>query len=249
MFQGKGIIMKPVLQVRDLCRNRILHNISFDLMPGELLAVMGPSGSGKSTLLYNTAGLDQADAGEVRLQDTVLTALSEDDKARLRLEKMGFVFQQMNTIPGLSLEENIVLPGIQAQGKRQKAKVKEKARRLMKELGLEGLETRQAQQVSGGQLQRACICRSLINDPVVLFADEPTGDLNRQAAQEVMDTLVNLDRQGMSILMVTHDSKTASRCDRILYLQDGEIKDQLHLERDDADREQRVNDWLMQRGW
>lgn len=226
--------MKPVLQVRDLCRNRILHNISFDLMPGELLAVMGPSGSGKSTLLYNTAGLDQADAGEVRLQDTVLTALSEDDKARLRLEKMGFVFQQMNTIPCLSLEENIVLPGIQAQGKRQKAKVKEKARRLMKELGLEGLENRQAQQVSGGQLQRACICRSLINDPVVLFADEPTGDLNRQ---------------GMSILMVTHDSKTASRCDRILYLQDGEIKDQLHLERDDADREQRVNDWLMQRDW
>nr|WP_281790901.1 ATP-binding cassette domain-containing protein [Faecalibaculum rodentium] len=88
---------------------------------------MGPSGSGKSTLLYNTAGLDQADAGEVRLQDTVLTALSEDDKARLRLEKMGFVFQQMNTIPCLSLEENIVLPGIQAQGKRQKAKVKEKS--------------------------------------------------------------------------------------------------------------------------
>jgi len=127
--------------------------------------------------------------------------------------------------------------------------VKEKASRLMKELGLEGLENRQAQQVSGGQLQRACICRSLINDPVVLFADEPTGDLNRQAAQEVMDTLVNLNRQGMSILMVTHDSKTASRCDRILYLQDGEIKDQLHLERDDADREQRVNDWLMQRDW
>ena len=249
MFQGKGIIMKPVLQVRDLCRNRILHNISFDLMPGELLAVMGPSGSGKSTLLYNTAGLGQADAGEVRLQDTVLTALSEDDKARLRLEKMGFVFQQMNTIPGLSLEENIVLPGIQAQGKRQKAKVKEKARRLMKELGLEGLESRQVQQVSGGQLQRACICRSLINDPVILFADEPTGALNRQAAQEVMDTLVNLNRQGMSILMVTHDSKTASRCDRILYLQDGEIKDQLYLERADADREQRVNDWLMQRGW
>lgn len=241
--------MKPVLQVTDLCRNGILHNISFDLHPGELLAVMGPSGSGKSTLLYNTAGLDQADAGEVRLQDTVLTSLSQDEKARLRLEKMGFVFQQMNTVPGLSLEENIVLPGIQAQGKRQKAKVKEKARRLMKELGLEGLENRQVQQVSGGQLQRACICRSLINDPVILFADEPTGALNRQAAQEVMDTLVNLNRQGMSILMVTHDSKTASRCDRILYLQDGEIKDQLYLERADADREQRVNDWLMQRGW
>ena len=241
--------MKPVLQVTNLCRNDILHTISFDLLPGELLAVMGPSGSGKSTLLYNIAGLDQADAGEVRLQDTLLTDLSPDEKARLRLEKMGFVFQQMNTVPGLSLEENIVLPGIQAQGKRQKAKVIEKARALMKELGLEGLESRQAQQVSGGQLQRACICRSLINDPVILFADEPTGALNRQSAQEVMDTLVSLNRQGMSILMVTHDSRTASRCDRILYLQDGEIKDQLHLDRNDADREQKVNAWLMQRGW
>ena len=241
--------MEGLLRTEKLSKDSILHGISFEMKQGEMLGIMGPSGSGKSTLLYLAAGMDQPSGGKVWLSETEITGLKEDEKSRLRLHRMGFVFQQMNTIPGLSLEENIVLPGIQAQGKRQKAKVKEKARRLMKELGLEGLESRQVQQVSGGQLQRACICRSLINDPVILFADEPTGALNRQAAQEVMDTLVNLNRQGMSILMVTHDSKTASRCDRILYLQDGEIKDQLYLERADADREQRVNDWLMQRGW
>lgn len=241
--------MNPVLEVHDLCRGTILHHISFELDSGELLAIMGPSGSGKSTLLYNTAGLDSPDEGTVILQNTELTSLGETEKAHLRLTRMGFVFQQMNTVPGLSLEENIVLPGLQAHTRRQKQQVYEKARNLMKQLSLEGLENRQVQQVSGGQLQRACICRSLINDPVILFADEPTGALNRQASEEVMDELVRLNRKGMTILMVTHDMKTAACCDRILFLQDGQIQDELRLDRTDPERESRVNDWLISHNW
>ena len=241
--------MNPVLQINDLCRDQILHHISFEMETGEMLAIMGPSGSGKSTLLYNAAGLDRPDGGQIRLNNTELSALSEDDRAKLRLTQIGFVFQQMNTVPGLSLEENIALPGIQAQSRRSKKQVYQKARILMKQLGLEGMEDRQVSQVSGGQLQRACICRSLINEPHILFADEPTGALNRQASKEVMDELVKLNRRGMSILMVTHDSKTAACCDRILYLQDGQIQDELRLGRQDAQREARVNDWLASHGW
>ena len=248
--------MKPVLQVRDLCRNRILHNISFDLMPGELLAVMGPSGSGKSTLLYNTAGLDQADAGEVRLQDTVLTALSEDDKARLRLEKMGFVFQQMNMMANLNLLDNILLPAVQAnkgRGRKSKEELNLQARMLMEKLGITGLENRRITQVSGGQLQRACICRSMINEPEILFADEPTGALNKSAAGEVMEELVKLNREGTMILLATHDSRVASSCDRIIYLLDGQISAELTLGKSMAgtekQREEKTAEWLMEMGW
>lgn len=241
--------MKPVLKVTDLSKSDILHHVSFELNPGELLAIMGPSGSGKSTLLYNTAGLDQPDGGEVWLQNKELTALSEDEKADVRLKEFGFVFQQMNTVPGLSLEQNIALPGLQNKDRRQKQEVYHRARELMAQLSLDGLENRNAQQVSGGQLQRACICRSLINNPVVLFADEPTGALNRQATDEVMKELVKLNRKGMSILMVTYDNKTAALCDRILYLEDGQIKDQLSLGRQESHREQRVNEWLTKHGW
>lgn len=241
--------MNSVLKVSDLCREKILHHVSFEMEAGELLAIMGPSGSGKSTLLYNTAGLDCPDSGKVILENTELTALDEDEKAQLRLTKMGFVFQQMNTVPGLSLKENIALPGLQAHSRRQKQKVHEKVKDLMRQLSLDGLEDRQVMQVSGGQLQRACICRSLINDPVILFADEPTGALNRQASEEVMNELVRLNRKGMSILMVTHDPKTAAQCDRILYLQDGKIQDELRLERAEPEREKRVNRWLMNQGW
>ena len=241
--------MNPVLQVNNLCRDQILHEISFEMEAGEMLAIMGPSGSGKSTLLYNAAGLDTPDGGSVRLNNKELSALNEEERAKLRLTKIGFVFQQRNPAPGLSLEENSALPGIQAQSRRGKKQVYQKARALMKQLGLEGMEKRQVSQISGGQLQRACICRSLINEPLILFAYEPTGALNRQASKEVMDELVKLNRRGMSILMVTHDSKTAACCDRILYLQDGQIQDELSLRREDMQREANVNNWLARHGW
>ena len=248
--------MKKLLRVENLSKEQILHQISFDMEPGEMLAVMGPSGSGKSTLLYNVAGMDQPTAGQVWLGDVEITRLSEDEKARLRLHRMGFVFQQMNMMTNLNLLDNILLPAAQAnrgKGRKSKEELRLRARTLTEKLGITGLEQRRITQVSGGQLQRACICRSMMNEPKILFADEPTGALNKSAAGEVMEELVKLNREGTTILMVTHDSRIASRCDRIIYLLDGQISAELKLGKSVAgtekQREEKVARWLMEMGW
>ena len=248
--------MKKLLRVENLSKEQILHQISFDMEPGEMLAVMGPSGSGKSTLLYNVAGMDQPTAGQVWLGDVVITELSEDEKARLRLYHMGFVFQQMNMMANLNLLDNILLPAAQAnrgKGRKSKEELRLRAQTLMEKLGITGLEQRRVTQVSGGQLQRACICRSMMNEQKILFADEPTGALNKSAAGEVMEELVKLNREGTTILMVTHDSRIASSCDRIIYLLDGQISAELKLGKSVAgtekQREEKVARWLMEMGW
>ena len=248
--------MKKLLRVENLSKEQILHQISFDMEPEEMLAVMGPSGSGKSTLLYNVAGMDQPTAGQVWLGDVVITELSEDEKARLRLYHMGFVFQQMNMMANLNLLDNILLPAAQAnrgKGRKSKEELRLRAQTLMEKLGVTGLEQRRVTQVSGGQLQRACICRSMMNGPKILFADEPTGALNKSAAGEVMEELVKLNREGTTILMVTHDSRIASSCDRIIYLLDGQISAELKLGKSVAgtekQREEKVARWLMEMGW
>ncbi len=248
--------MKKLLRVENLSKEQILHQISFDMEPGEMLAVMGPSGSGKSTLLYNVAGMDQPTAGQVWLGDVVITELSEDEKARLRLYHMGFVFQQMNMMANLNLLDNILLPAAQAnrgKGRKSKEELRLRAQTLMEKLGITGLEQRRVTQVSGGQLQRACICRSMMNEPKILFADEPTGALNKSAAGEVMEELVKMNREGTTILMVTHDSRIASSCDRIIYLLDGQISAELKLGKSVAgtekQREEKVARWLMEMGW
>lgn len=246
--------MEQLLQVKNLSKDQILHGISFDISQGEMVAVMGPSGSGKSTLLYNVAGMAQPDGGEVWLGNTEIAGFSEDEKAKLRLHRMGFVFQQMNMMANLNILDNILLPAIQAnRGKYGKPKVElaEKAKALMKKLSISGLEQRWITEISGGQLQRACICRSVMNDPEILFADEPTGALNQSAAAEVMAELVKLYREGMTILLVTHDSKVASQCDRILYLVDGRICGELTMNQaaGKKQREGAVSKWLMEKGW
>lgn len=244
--------MSSLLKVKNLKKENILKDINFEVMSGELIAVMGPSGSGKSTLLYNVSGMDQADGGEAWLGDTEIVRLSEDDKAKLRLNRMGFVFQQMNMISNLNIIDNIVFPAVRAD-KKHRTEYYERAGKLLNEFHIGEIAERKIKEVSGGQLQRACICRSMIMDPEIIFADEPTGALNRTSAMEVMDAFLRINRDGSTIMMVTHDSWIASKCERIIYLLDGEIRGELKLGKsspeDGKEREQKLIRWLEGFGW
>ena len=202
--------------------------------------------------------MDQPTGGKVWLKDQEITALSENDKAKLRLHQIGFVFQQMNMMENLNILDNILLPAIQANKERKKRRKEKKelineAMSLMQKLSISGLEKRRITEVSGGQLQRACISRSMINQPEIIFADEPTGALNKSASEEVMNALIALNREGTTILMVTHDIRMASRCGRILYLLDGQLRGELILENRFHEslqqREEKVNQWLAEMEW
>ena len=253
-----------ILEVKDLCKtyivnkrqNNVLKNVNFTVSEGEMVAIMGPSGSGKSTLLYAVSGMDSITAGGVEFCGKNIAKMDEKALADLRLDEMGFIFQQMNMIANLNILDNILLPVMQAnkgKGGKSKSELMAEAKRRMRQLSISELGSRQITQVSGGQLQRACICRSIMNEPEILFADEPTGALNKSAAEEVVAELLKLNREGMSILIVTHDSKVASTCDRIMYLLDGRIRGELKLGKPgnsmEKQREERVNRWLMDMGW
>ena len=244
--------MSSLLRVKSIKKDNILNDVSFDVMSGEMIAVMGPSGSGKSTLLYNVSGMDQADGGEVWLGDTEIVQLSEDGKAKLRLTRMGFVFQQMNMISNLNILDNIVFPAVRAD-KRHRAEYYERARKLLDDFRISDIAERRIKEVSGGQLQRACICRSMIMNPEIIFADEPTGALNRTSAAEVMDAFRKINSEGATIMMVTHDSWIASKCERIIYLLDGQIRGELRLGKSTPEigkaREQKLVHWLEGFGW
>lgn len=250
--------METILRAEKLRKDEILKDISFSVYQGEMVAIMGPSGSGKSTLLYNLSGMDQPTGGKVWLKEQEITSLSERDKAKLRLHQIGFVFQQMNMMENLNILDNILLPALQAnknrKGKRRdKKELMNEAESLMDKLSIAGLGERRITQVSGGQLQRACICRSMINHPEIIFADEPTGALNKSATEEVMTALTALNRDGTTILMVTHDSRLASRCGRVLYLVDGQIYGEISFEADEnisnKEREDKLNQWLAKMEW
>ena len=244
--------MSALLRVNNLRKGNILKNISFEVRNGEMTAIMGPSGSGKSTLLYNVSGMDRPDEGEVFLGGTEITGLNEDEKAALRLRRMGFVFQQMNVLDHLNIMDNIVLPAVHADRKGKKGHY-ERAKMLMDSFHIGDLSGRRVNEVSGGQLQRACICRSMMMDPEIIFADEPTGALHQSAASEVMDAFFNVNHRGTTILMVTHDSRIAAMCQRILYILDGEIRGELELgkvrKEEIKAREQKATLWLKDMGW
>ena len=250
--------METILRAEKLRKDEILRDISFSVYQGEMVAIMGPSGSGKSTLLYNLSGMDQPTGGKVWLKEQEITSLSERDKAKLRLHQIGFVFQQMNMMENLNILDNILLPALQANKdrkgqRRDKKELMNEAESLMDKLSIAGLGERRITQVSGGQLQRACICRSMINHPEIIFADEPTGALNKSATEEVMTALTALNRDGTTILMVTHDSRLASRCGRVLYLVDGQIYGEMTFEADEnisnKEREDKLNQWLAKMEW
>lgn len=248
--------MNYLLRVESLCKENILDKVTFNVEWGEMVAVMGPSGSGKSTLLYNIAGMDNPTSGGVWLGGSEITSMTEDEKATVRLNQTGFVFQQMNMMKDLNIKDNILLPAIHAnKGKngKNKKELAQRAELLMNKLSVSEIGERSISQVSGGQLQRACICRSMMNEPLILFADEPTGALNKSAAAEVMAEFEKLNNEGTTILMVTHDSKVASVCSRVLYLLDGKIYGEITLGKamkgEERQREEKLNNWLSEMGW
>lgn len=251
---------KIVMKTKDLCKsfstdgeqNHILNNINMELYEGEFTVIMGPSGSGKSTLLYSLSGMDKPTSGEVLYDDKDIGRFKEKELSRLRNNDFGFVFQQMHLINNLSLFENVAVPGY--LNKKNTAKeVDDRALELLKDMNLEKQIKRLPSRTSGGEQQRCAIARAVINSPKLLFADEPTGALNRKNSNDVLDMFTLLNRKGQSILMVTHDMKAALRADRILYLVDGDIVGELRLnkynEDDVASRETQVNAWLTSYIW
>lgn len=255
--------MAKVLEVKDLCKtyivnkrqNNILKNVNFSIEEGEMIAIMGPSGSGKSTLLYSVSGMDDITAGSVKFAGKKIEKLSQKELASLRLDEMGFIFQQMYMLKNLTILDNIILPA--CQSKANKASKKEKVdygKTLMKKLGILEVADNDITEVSGGQLQRACICRSLINHPKIIFADEPTGALNRTSSGEVMEELRKINEEGTTIMMVTHDMKVAAKCSKVLYIVDGNIKEEYNLGKYEKEstlkeRERIINNWLIEMGW
>ena len=202
---------------------------------------MGPSGSGKSTLLHCLSGMDRPTDGSVLLGDTEMTTLSEKELAALRLTRFGFVFQQAHLMTTLCLLDNIVLPGYLA-GLRPRPEITARGRSLMERMGIADLADNGVTEVSGGQLQRAGICRALINDPGIVFADEPTGALNSATAQQILDLLGQVHASGTTLVMVTHDARVATRADRVLVLVDGSIAEDLALgEYEEARAAQRLS--------
>lgn len=250
-----------ILEVKDLCKtyivnkrqNNVLKNINFTIGEGEMVAVMGPSGSGKSTLLYAVSGMDSLTAGEVNFCGRNIAGMGERELADLRLDEMGFIFQQMYMLKNLTILDNIILPA--TQSKKQREPRRETARRgqdFMRRLGIINIADNDINEVSGGQLQRACICRSMMNNPKMIFADEPTGALNRTSSDEVMEELVKLNSEGTTIMLVTHDVKVAAKCTRVMYIVDGNIKGEYDLSGCSTqirERERALNNWLLELGW
>lgn len=201
--------------------SKILNGISLDVNKGDFTAIMGPSGSGKSTLLYSISGMDEITEGSIIFDGEKLSEMKEEQRAQFRLKKMGFVFQNAQMLKTLTILDNIMLPGFIAG--EEADVIKDRAVTLMKEMGISEIADRDIRKVSGGQLQRASICRAMINNPEILFMDEPTGALNSEATEQVLEILKRLNDQGITIVMVTHDPKVAKQTKKIIYIQDGRI--------------------------
>lgn len=249
-----------ILSAKGLCKSfahnggqiHILSHVDMELYEGDLTVIMGASGSGKSTLLYALSGMDRATAGQVIYGGNDLVKMNEKGLAGLRHTDFGFVFQQMHLVSNLSLFENIAVSGYLNKNKSAQ-QVKERAEKLLEQMGISHIKAHLPSQVSGGEQQRCAIARAVINEPKLLFADEPTGALNRRNTTEVLDLLTELNRSGQSILMVTHDMRAALRATRILYIADGNIIGELTLPpysaEEEKSRETQVSAWLNSMEW
>ncbi|PKM86503.1 MAG: ABC transporter ATP-binding protein [Firmicutes bacterium HGW-Firmicutes-12] len=221
---------------------KVLQDISFEIKKGDFVAVMGPSGSGKSTLLYSISGMDSLSCGSVLFEGINISEMQEEELSAFRLTKMGFVFQNAQMLKNLSVFDNIILPGLVAK-KELPDDIRKRATKLMKRMEIEGIKERDIREVSGGQLQRASICRAMINNPEILFLDEPTGALNSGATDQVLAILEDLNRDGMTIMTITHNPHVAAKARKVLYIRDGQIAACKEFSVG-ADRERELDEWL-----
>src|SRR3989339_1626168 len=200
----------------------VLFGVHLDVMAGEFVSLMGPSGSGKSTLMHIMSLLDRPDSGTYLFAGTETGTLSNEGRAKLRLDKIGFVFQAFHLLPRLTVLENVTLPLLYAN-ETAKRRV-ERARAVLEEVGLTDRANFRPTQLSGGQKQRVAIARALVNEPEVIFADEPTGNLDSKSSQQVLEILKDLNREGHTIILITHDKDIAEHARRIIGIKDGRIE-------------------------
>lgn len=260
--QKKGIntMKETILSARKLCKsfaangvqNHVLTGVDLDVYKGDLTVVMGASGSGKSTLLYALSGMDRATSGEVIYNGNDLVKMSEKELTLLRRKDFGFVFQKMHLVSNMTLFENVVVPAYLDKNV-PAAQTDKKAQELFETMGIDEVKTHLPSQCSGGEQQRCAIIRAVISEPSVLFADEPTGALNRRNTVEVLDLLTALNQKGQSVFMVTHDVRAAVRATRLIYIEDGTVSGEMTMppfEQDkEKSRETQVNSWLSSMQW
>jgi putative ABC transport system ATP-binding protein len=251
--------MKNIIETKKLCKSfsnggvqqHVLKNLDLEIYEGDFTIIMGASGAGKSTLLYTLSGMDKPTLGKIIFNEKEITKMSIDKLANFRRKNCGFVFQQTYLIDSMSVLDNILVSGLLVNKNRKE--VTKKAKELLKKVDIdEKLWKKFPTQLSGGEAQRVGIARALINDPKLVFADEPTGALNSKTGIDVLDTLTEFNNKGQSIVMVTHDIKSARRGNRIIYLKDGEVAGVCNLGKyipNDKERHQKISDFLVKMGW
>lgn len=219
--------MKPLIELRKINKSyqigglcsQVLKQISLTVQPGELIAIVGTSGSGKSTLMNIIGLLDKADSGDYYLEGCDVACLEPDELARLRNQKIGFVFQQFNLLPRFSAQQNVALPLTYRQTNERESE--ERVMQVLARVGLEEFASHRPTQLSGGQQQRVAIARALVGEPSVILADEPTGALDSRTGSDVMNLFLALHREGRTIIIITHDEQIAEQCSRRIGLADG----------------------------
>ena len=248
-----------LIKTENLCKTfqtehgeqRLITDLNIEIYKGDFTVIMGASGSGKSTLLYNLSGLDRPTSGTILFSGNNVTEMTTDQMADFRKRYCGFIFQQHCLIDSLNVLDNVIMAGMLVSG--DKKEIIAKAKALFRQLEIpEATEKKHPNQISGGRAQRVAIVRALINSPDVIFADEPTGSLNSKASKEVLDIFTDVNRNGQSLIMVTHSVVSACRGSRILYLRDGNILDECNLGAYDGNDDARIgklNLFLQKMGW
>ena len=251
--------METVLKATDLCKTfsnesvqqHVLKNLNLEIRKGDFTVIMGDSGAGKSTLLYSLSGMDRPSLGSITYGNEEISDYSNDKLAVFRRRHCGFVFQQNYLNDTMSVMDNIIVSGLLKS--RNRKEIAERAKKLLNQVGLDGnCYGKFPNQLSGGEKQRVALVRSVINEPEILFADEPTGALNSQNTEAVLDVLTDMNRRGQSIVMVTHTIAAAERGNRILYLRDGIICDEITLAPYDGENQERhkqLRNFLSNMGW